>query len=163
MSFFFYLLVSWLGICVEVHVDRITILPPPPLPSWSFFPTQNSFFNTSDSYLKSARASSWFRCRFSFIYWSPWEKFPGEHHVKLWDGTKLLRFAESASSNIVLYSRFIWLDGSITQSLKSQISAKHGKYLTCILVWDVNAVFTTISISEDSKESPKKASHVYFM
>ena len=26
-------------------------------------------------------------------YWSPWEKFPGEHHVKLWDGTKLLRFA----------------------------------------------------------------------
>ena len=29
MSFFFYLLVSWLGICVEVHVDRITILPPP--------------------------------------------------------------------------------------------------------------------------------------
>ena len=47
--FFFYLLVSWLGICVEVHVERITILPPP-LPSWSFFPTQNSFFNTSDSY-----------------------------------------------------------------------------------------------------------------
>ena len=41
------------------------------------------------------------------LYWSPWEKFPGEHHVKLWDGTKLLRFAESASSNIVLYSRFI--------------------------------------------------------
>ena len=29
-------------------------------------------------------------------------------------GTKLLRFAESASSNIVLYSRFIWLNGSIT-------------------------------------------------
>ena len=24
--FFYYLLVSWLGICVEVHVDRITIL-----------------------------------------------------------------------------------------------------------------------------------------
>ena len=30
------------------------------------------------------------------------------------DGTKLLRLAESASSNIVLYSRFIWLNGSIT-------------------------------------------------
>ena len=30
------------------------------------------------------------------------------------DGTKLLRFAESASSNIVSYSGFIWLNGSIT-------------------------------------------------
>ena len=29
MSFFF-LLVLWLGICVEVDVDRITIIPPPP-------------------------------------------------------------------------------------------------------------------------------------
>ena len=29
MSFFF-LLVLWLGICVEVDVDRITILPTPP-------------------------------------------------------------------------------------------------------------------------------------
>ena len=28
--------------------------------------------------------------------------------------TKLLRFAESTSSNVVLYSRFIWLNGSIT-------------------------------------------------
>ena len=28
-------------------------------------------------------------------------------------GKSLLRFAESASSNIVLYSRFIWLNGSI--------------------------------------------------
>ena len=25
----FFLLVLWLGICVEVDVDRITILPPP--------------------------------------------------------------------------------------------------------------------------------------
>ena len=66
---FFYLLVSWLGICVEVHVERITILPPP-LPSWSFFPTQNSFFNTSDSYLKSARASSWFRCRLAVLFYT---------------------------------------------------------------------------------------------
>ena len=52
--------------------------------------------------------------QFSFRYWSPWEKFPGEHHVKLWDGTKLSRFAESPSSIIVLYSRFIWLNGSVT-------------------------------------------------
>ena len=28
----FFLLVFWLGICVEVDVDRITILPPPPTP-----------------------------------------------------------------------------------------------------------------------------------
>ena len=43
----------------------------------------------------------------TFCFWPPWEKFREEHHVKLWDGTKLFRFAESASSNIVLYSRFI--------------------------------------------------------
>ena len=57
MSFFFWL-VFWLAICVEVDVDRITILiphPPPPLPI--LFPTHNSFFNTSDSYqLKNQRA-----------------------------------------------------------------------------------------------------------
>ena len=38
MSFF--LLVLWLGICVGVDVDRITILPPPP--SLFFSPTHNS-------------------------------------------------------------------------------------------------------------------------
>ena len=31
-------------------------LPPPPPPPDFFFPTHNCFFNTSDSYLKSARA-----------------------------------------------------------------------------------------------------------
>ena len=41
--------------------------------------------------------------QFKLRYWSPWENFPGEHHVKLWDGTKLIS-----------YSRFIWLSGSIT-------------------------------------------------
>ena len=41
--------------------------------------------------------------QFKLCYWSPWENFPGEHHVKLWDGTKLIS-----------YSRFIWLSGSIT-------------------------------------------------
>ena len=35
---FFFLPVFWLGICVEVDVDRITILPPlPPFPP-DFFP-----------------------------------------------------------------------------------------------------------------------------
>ena len=36
MSFVLFLLVLWLGICVEVNVDRITILPPPP---YFFLPT----------------------------------------------------------------------------------------------------------------------------
>ena len=50
---FLFLLVLWLGICVEVDVDRITIRPAPL--SRFLFPIHNSFFNTSDSYLKSAR------------------------------------------------------------------------------------------------------------
>ena len=33
----FFGLVLWLGICVEVDVDRITILPPPPRPSFRPF------------------------------------------------------------------------------------------------------------------------------
>ena len=38
MSFF--LLVLWLGICAEVDVDRITILPPPfPIFFFLFLPT----------------------------------------------------------------------------------------------------------------------------
>ena len=41
---FFFLLVLWLGICVEVDVDRIAMLSPPPL------------HNTNDSYLNSVRA-----------------------------------------------------------------------------------------------------------
>ena len=32
--------------------------------------------------------------QFKLRYWSPRENFPGEHHVKLWDGTKLIRFAD---------------------------------------------------------------------
>ena len=52
---FFSLLALWLGICLEVDVDRITILPFSPTPP-DFFPTHNSFFKTRDSYLKSARA-----------------------------------------------------------------------------------------------------------
>ena len=51
-----FLLVLWLGICVEVDVDIITILPPPPPTLSLFFPTHNSLFNTSDSYLESVRA-----------------------------------------------------------------------------------------------------------
>ena len=51
----FFLLVLSLGISVEVDVERITFLPTPTPPDY-FFPTHNSFFNTSDSYLKAASA-----------------------------------------------------------------------------------------------------------
>ena len=47
-----FLLVLWLGICVEVDVDRINILTPPPFLPIFFVPTHNPLFNTSDSYLK---------------------------------------------------------------------------------------------------------------
>ena len=53
----FFLLVLWLGICAEVDVDRITILPPSLPPSLCFFFVSTKIlFNTSDSYLKSVRA-----------------------------------------------------------------------------------------------------------
>ena len=39
MSFFLFLLVLWLGVCIEVDVDRITILPPLPI----FFPYPQFF------------------------------------------------------------------------------------------------------------------------
>ena len=38
----FFLLVLWLGICVEVDVDRITTSPPPPASS-DFFPYPQFF------------------------------------------------------------------------------------------------------------------------
>ena len=48
----FFLLVLWLGIYVEVDVDRIIILPSPPPSLLPYFlvPTHNSLLNTSDSY-----------------------------------------------------------------------------------------------------------------
>ena len=48
--------ILWLGIRVEVDVDRITILPTPLPPYFIFVPTHNSLFNTSDSYFKSVLA-----------------------------------------------------------------------------------------------------------
>ena len=69
---YLFLFILWLGICVDVAVDRISRLsinhplPPPPFtPSlcsfclfvlFLFHPTHSSLFNTSDSYLKSVRA-----------------------------------------------------------------------------------------------------------
>ena len=57
LSRFFFLLVLWLGICVEGGCrQNYCLTRPSPLPLSIFFPTHNSFFNTSDRYLKSARA-----------------------------------------------------------------------------------------------------------
>ena len=116
MSFFFFLLVLWLGICVEVDVDRITMLSLPSLPSSLFFLSLPTILSlTQMSVIWNQRPpEAGFGAVWQFTrYWLPREKFPLEHHVKLWDGTELLRFAESASSNIALYFRFIWLNGSI--------------------------------------------------
>ena len=68
----FFLLVFWLGICVEVDVDRITILPPTPPSPPDFFslPTILSLTQVIDSYLKSAHASSWFRCRLAVLLYT---------------------------------------------------------------------------------------------
>ena len=96
---------------------RITISPPPPPFPLLYFslPTILSFTQVTVIWKQcTPKAGVGAVYTFTFRYWSPCEKFPGEHHVKLWDGTKLLRFAESASSNIVSYSGFIWLNGSIT-------------------------------------------------
>ena len=55
--FFVFLLVFWLGICVEVELDKVTILSPPPRPRLRIFSLPIILsLNTSDSYLKSARA-----------------------------------------------------------------------------------------------------------
>ena len=59
------------------------------------------FFSKSPSQQKLAWRTNILRNRFIGCPWSC---------KSLWDGAKLIRFAESASSNIVLYSRFIWLN-----------------------------------------------------
>ena len=113
-----FLLVFYSRICVAVNVDIITIPPPPAAPSLCSvlsLPTILSLIQLSVLWNQCvAKAGFGAIQQFTFRYWSPWEKFPREHHVKLWDGTNLLRLAGSASSNIVFYSRFIWLNGSMT-------------------------------------------------
>ena len=118
-----FLVVSWLGICVEVVVDRISWIrvlsnsPPPPSPPYlpaSLFGllpsllrilcvTQAIVFGNQCAPKADFVAASQFQesvlsGRFIFRYWSAWEKLPGEHHVTLRDGTKFwIRFAESTS------------------------------------------------------------------
>ena len=113
---YFWGVVLWLGICVEAECRQNYYLPPPLSLPLSIFRYPQFFHKWQLSVWNQGALKAGFGAvkQFSFIYWSPSEKFSGEHHVKLWDETKLLRFTESASSNIVLYSRFIWLIGSIT-------------------------------------------------
>ena len=55
MSFFFFWLVLWLGICVEVDVDRIPVSPAPPSQFFSL-PTILSLTQVTVISLKSAGA-----------------------------------------------------------------------------------------------------------
>ena len=91
-------------------------LTPPPPPLLIFFPVHNSFFNTSDSYLKSARASSWFRCRFAVLFYIlvTLRKVSRRASCKALRWDKVIMIRRVCIVNIVLYSRFIWLNGSIT-------------------------------------------------
>ena len=107
------------------RISRIRVLSNLPFtPHRPSFP-QNSLSNISDSYLKSVHAQIWFRCRyqFTFRYWSPWETFPGEHHVKLWDGTKLIRF--------------IWLTIATDRPPRSGLRQK-GTILLVFLRWSLS-------------------------
>ena len=111
-----FLVVLWLGIYVEVAVEgisRIRFLSNPfSLPRRCFpVATQNHLCLTQVTYiyLKSVRVKL-VSVPFSSLYFvigNLEKSFPRMHHV-------IPRFAESASSNIVLYSRFIRLNGSIT-------------------------------------------------
>ena len=103
-------------------ISRIHFLstPSPFLPLWSFsVSTQISLFNTSDSYFEISARLKLISVpqRLTVVYILLFvtlsrEKFPGEYHAKLWDGTYMckIRFAErSASCNVFPYSRFTWL------------------------------------------------------
>ena len=101
----FWGVVSWLWVCVEVAVDRISQIralstPSPPTCRVFFRPyPEFSVFDPGNSYLKSGRALSWFWCRLAvYISLSVTSR-------KVCPRAKLIRFAKSASSNIVLYSR----------------------------------------------------------
>ena len=96
----FFVFVLWLGICVEVDVDRITILP-------------SLFFHP---YPQFSLTQKWQLFEISVFLMLVSEQFSSLRLDigHLWDGSNLLQFAESTTSNMVLYSRFIWPNGSIT-------------------------------------------------
>ena len=59
---------------------------PPFLPIFIFWSLPTILSLIQMSVIWNQRAWSWFRCCLAVIrYWSTWEKFPVEHHVKLWD------------------------------------------------------------------------------
>ena len=98
MSLFF-------GCFVVRDLCKFTFFPSRPhssLPRGCFFlSTQNSLSNTSvwllfeiSAYLNLKLVSVPFSSFYSLYFViGHLEKRPGEHHVKLWDGTKLMRFA----------------------------------------------------------------------
>ena len=92
----------WSGISVEVAVDRILRISTHPLPPPFFFvpiPTILSLTQMTVIWNQCAPVKT-VSVPISTLYFVAGDlrgKCPGEHHVKLWDGTKLIRFAESAS------------------------------------------------------------------
>ena len=91
MSVFAYFLVR---ICVEVDVDIVNT--PPRL--YVFVPTHPLQLFEISARLKLGSVPF-----SSFLLDIGNREHHREHHVKLWDGTKLLRLAESASSYITFY------------------------------------------------------------
>ena len=70
---------------------------PPSLARGCFFaPVRNLLSWTKVTVIWNQKPKAGFGAvpQFKLRYWSPRENFPGEHHVKLWDGTKLIRFAD---------------------------------------------------------------------
>ena len=100
-----FIIVSWLGICVVFRADFAFFLTPSPslppslppsLAKGCFsFPIRNLLSWTKVAVIWNQKPKAGFGAdpQFKRRYWSPWENFPGEHHVKLWGVTKLIRFA----------------------------------------------------------------------
>ena len=67
---FFFLFACFLvrDLCRSACRENYYLTPAPSL--LIFFPYPEFFFNTSDSYLKSERASSWFRCRLAVLFYT---------------------------------------------------------------------------------------------
>ena len=111
----FFLLVLWLGICAEVDVDRITILPPPFLASvfiylFLLLPTILSLTQKISARLKlvSVPFSSLLLDigqQLSFFILDIFDQLVGFYYID----SEPIR----ARGIIVKYSRFIWLNESI--------------------------------------------------
>ena len=88
------LVVLWLGTCVVFCADFAFFLTPlslPPSLARGCFsvPIRNLLSWTKVAVIWNQKPKAGFGVvpQFKRRYWSPWENFPGEHHVKLWGGT----------------------------------------------------------------------------